>query len=247
MKKNLHGFTLAEVLVCVAIVGITAALVLPGLVSNVSSNVNVGGVARSVELIQNGMANIIQLAQNRSDEDIAPSNLAAIEVQDVLENEDGGFITDDDNLFALTMGIMGTEEAENYTINNIRDYSGNALGNGMLTDTSAYRFKKGNSVIIFQNVPNAGIGEAEDDEVITRIYIDANGNAAPNRIGRDVFLFGLTNIGHLVPAGSEAYNNNIFDENITLYQDTDAGCMQDITNGYACAARIMADKWNIEY
>ena len=247
MKKKLKGYTLAEVLVCVAIVGICAALVAPALFNNTRSAVNINSVARAVELVQNGMVNIMQTAQNNSDDDTAPANLASIQLSDLFEDGGDDYITDDDNLFASTMGIMNIEEVEDYTINNIRDYSGDALGNGLLSDTHAYRFKKGNSVIIFQNVSQNGIANAEDDEVITRIFIDANGAAAPNQIGRDVFLFGLANNGQMVPAGSEAYNNNLFAEELPLYTDEDNGCMENITDGLPCAARIMADGWAMNY
>ena len=247
MKKMILGFTLAEVLICVAIVGIIAALVLPPLVNNTNNNVNVNSVARTVELIQNGFVNIMQEAQSRSEDQTASANLASIRLSDILEDGGDDYITDDDNLFASTMGLMGTEEVNNYNVNNIRDYSGNALGDGLLADTLTYKFKKVNSVVIAQNVADAGIAEAEDDDVITRIFIDANGNGAPNQIGRDIFLFGLTNNGHMVPAGSEAYNKNIFAEEILLYQNANGGCQNNITNGLPCAARIMADKWNINY
>ena len=246
MNKIFKGYTLAEVLICVAIVGIVAAIVAPRLFISADSKINAGSVSRTVELIQNGFVNIMQEVQTRSEDDTMPANLASIQLSDLFEDGSEEYITDNDNLFASTMGLMGTEEADDYTINDIRNYSGNALGNGMLSNTHAYRFKKVNSVVIFQEVPNAGIANAEEDEVITRIFIDANGSATPNQVGRDVFLFGLTNSGHMVPAGSEAYNNNIFADEITLYQEQN-GCQENITDGLPCAARIMADKWNINY
>ena len=244
MKKFFKGYTLTEVLVCVAIVGIAAALVLPSLVNNSRDKVNVATLARAVELIQNGMTNIMQEAQNHSEDDVAAANLASIQLSDIFEDGGDAFITDDDNLFAETRGIMGTELVDDYVINNIRNYSGGALANGMLTNTTAYRFTKTTPVVIFQNVPADNIANAEDDDVITRIFIDANGSSGPNQIGRDVFLFGLTNSGIVVPAGSEAYNKNIFNEEIALYQD---GCGDEITDGLPCAARVMAEKWNINY
>ena len=247
MKKIFRGYTLAEVLICLAIVGIIAAMVLPSLISKAGKNVNANSVARTVELIQNGMANIMQMAQNRNEEGTAPANLASIQLSDIMEDGGDDYITDNDNLFALTMGIMGTEEVEDYNVNNIRDYSGNELEDDLLSDVYTYKFKKVNSVIIFQGITGNRIVNAEDNDVITRIIIDANGPDTPNRVGQDVFLFGLTNSGHMVPAGSDAYNDNIFNEAIVLYQDNNAGCLDNITTGLPCAARLMADGWHINY
>lgn len=240
MKKKFNGYTLAEVLITLAIVGVIAALVVPRLVNNTNNATISSSLARGVELTQNGMANIMMEAQNRSDEEIAPANLASIELRDILGGEDEDYITDGANLFASTMSFMGTEEVNNYNIDSIRNYAGGVLGNGMLTNTHAYKFKKANPVIIFQEVPAAGIADKDNDDIITRIFIDANGSSGPNRTGRDVFLFGLTNSGHMVPAGSAAYEE--FDDNVTA-----GACDNQPGDGLACAARVMADKWNINY
>ena len=247
MRKIFKGYTLAEVLVCVAIVGICAALVAPALFNNTRSAVNINSVARAVELVQNGMVNIMQTAQNNSDDDAAPANLASIQLSDLFEDGGDDYITDDDNLFSETMAYMNIERAEDYNINNIIDYSGDEIGGEAFADMLAYRFKKNNAYIIVQSTTQDGIADAADDDVITRILIDANGPAAPNQIGRDVFLFGLANNGQMVPAGSEAYNNNLFAEELPLYTDEDNGCMENITDGLPCAARIMADGWAMNY
>ena len=81
---------------------------------------------------------------------------------------------------------------------------------------------------------------ADRDTIVARVIIDANGVAAPNRFGEDVFLFGLTNNGTLIPAGSKQYND--FDDNVAV----DA-CADTAGDGLACAARVMADKWEIKY
>ncbi len=244
MKKFSIGYTLAEVLITLGIIGIVAAIVLPRLLGNTSNSVNAASVARAVELTQNGISNIFQEVQNQTNGDTIPENLASIQLRDIFEGGGEEFLTDEDNLFSSTMGLMNTEEVDDYSINNIRNYSGNTLDNTLLENTHAYRFKKTNSVVIFQNIPEAGIANAENDDVIARIFIDANGSAEPNQTGRDVFLFGLTNNGHIVPAGSDAFNKNIFGSSIELFQN---GCQEDIVDGLSCAARIVADKWTINY
>ena len=61
------GFTLAEVLVSMAIVGIVAALVMPALYNNSKKSAMGASLASSVELLQNGMKNIFTETTSRSD------------------------------------------------------------------------------------------------------------------------------------------------------------------------------------
>ena len=96
-------------------------------------------------------------------------------------------------------------------------------------------------VVMFQNVTNNDIVNADNDTIISKVLIDANGVAGPNRFGKDVFLFGLTNAGTLIPAGSEQYND--FDNTIA----TGACSGASVGDGTACAARVMADKWEVKY
>ena len=53
--KNKKGFTLAEVLITLAIIGIVAAMVLPALFSNGKNAANSIALARAVELLQDGV------------------------------------------------------------------------------------------------------------------------------------------------------------------------------------------------
>ena len=244
--KLYKAFTLAEVLIALAIVGIIAALVIPSLATKISTESNMAQLSKSVTLIQNGMGEIFQQAQSHSDEADAIGKLSSIQVKDLFETAPAGasnndYIADDQNLFTLTGGIIGIQTMNNYLINNIKNYDGSNVDANLFSNCETYKFNKNNSVLI---VPNINTGDVNEDKVIAKIFIDINGASAPNRIGTDVFLFGLSNNGILIPAGSEKYNDNVFNENINSYQ-TD--CQNDITTGLSCTARVMADGWKIKY
>ncbi len=236
---NRNGFTLMEMLLTLGIVGIIAAITVPSLVYS-TSNKNLGNaLARSVELIQQGFTNIKAEAQKNSSEGIAFEDLAMIRKSDL--GLDGiAYITDDNSFYNDTRSFLGTEES-NYNINNIKDYRGKDVANNLLSDFTAYKFNKVNTVVMFQNVTNDNIANAENDTIISKVLIDANGSTGPNRFGKDVFLFGLTNAGTLVPAGTEQYND--FDDTVT----TGACNGANVGDGIACAARVMSDKWEIKY
>ena len=234
---NKKGYTLAEVLICIAIVGVVAALTLPKLVNKTNKSTLGATLARTVELTQTGMTNIIQEANRNSEDGNAVVGLSAIQKKDIgLDGED--YIMDDDNYGSLLRGFFDSEDFDDYTIVNIKDYTGADINEVISADLNAFRFKKLNSAVIFQKAQN--LDNADRDTIVARVIIDANGVAAPNRFGEDVFLFGLTNNGTLIPAGSKQYND--FDDNVAV----DA-CADTAGDGLACAARVMADKWEIKY
>lgn len=234
---NKKGYTLTEVLICIAIIGVLTALTLPQFVIKTNKSTLGATLARTVELTQTGMTNIIQEASCNSEDGNSFAGLSAIQKQDIgLDGDD--YIMDDDNYGNLLRGYFDIDDFEGYATANIKDYTGNDINEAISANLNAFRFKKLNSAVIFQTAQN--LGNANRDTIIARVIIDANGVAAPNRFGEDVFLFGLTNSGTLIPAGSRQYFD--FDNNVAV-----DGCANAVGNGLACAARVMADKWEIKY
>ncbi len=245
MKKN--GYTLAEVLVTLGIVGIIAAMVLPALLNNSKNAANGIALARATELVQDGIKTIMVHAQEEHPQDILADTIAALKIQDVFPDGIDGYnqdayLTDDDNLFSATRGLIGLEEVDNYNTGNITHYAGDAA-DGLFNNYEAFRFAKNNAVILYQTNYNVDDNVAADD-ILTRIFIDVNGSEEPNQIGRDVFLFGLANNGILVPAGSEKYND--FDGDVAIYENNDDNVCPD-EDDLACTARVMANGWKIDY
>ena len=242
MKKR--AFTLAETLVTLAIIGIVASLIMPSLRNSIGRDTKALSLARTVELFHNGIGEIFNEVQTKNMESTPPTELNAIQIKDIYNGGSEDYLTDGTNLMDEAQSLMGVEEVTDYNVNLIKNYLENEINGDYTKNVNTYRFKKLNSVVIFQEVPATGIDTASKDVVITRVLIDVNGNKAPNLLGNDVFLFGLTNNGHLIPAGAEAYNNNLFNETIDSYQ---TGCNTTITTGASCTARVMADGWKINY
>lgn len=234
---NKKAYTLTEMILCVGIVGIIAALTIPTLINNTNQSTLTAVLARTFELTQIGMTNIIQEANRNSEDGNPVTGLSAIQKKDIgLDGDD--YIMDDDNYGNLLRGYFDIDDFEGYATANIKDYTGADINEAISADLNAFRFKKLNSAVIFQKAQN--LDNANRDTIVARVIIDANGVAAPNRFGEDVFLFGLTNSGTLIPAGSRQYFD--FDNNV----EVDA-CADTAGNGLACAARVMADKWEIKY
>jgi len=263
MIKNKRGFTLGEVVVTIGIIGVVAALTIPQIAKYNSSITNGAAVSRGVQAIETGLANVFAIAQKRTSDNNAglTNSISALKVKDILDetSDKETYLTKGTQLFGLTRGIMGTKDISSKStyLTSIRNYNDNnaALDNSQRTNALALCFGKNKFIVITLPIDDAQITtylskntsytDLPSDAVIEKIYIDANGTDNPNRLGQDVFLFGLTDSGKMVPAGSQAYNNNIFNETIPLY--TTACNKTTVTDARACSARLVHDNWKIKY
>lgn len=232
---NKKGFTLAEVLITLGVIGLVAALTLPSMYNNYQKALIGKTLARSVELVEQGMLNIRQEAQLNSETGATFETLSSIKKSD-LGLSGSSYITDSNAFYNSTKSFLGTENSD-YDVTNISAFAGN-LDTNLKSLYTAYKFNKLNAIVAFQNKTGT---TTSNDSIISRVIIDANGAAKPNTFGKDVFIFGLTNSGTLIPAGTQKYAD--FDSKIPA-----DGCSgSSVGNGTACAARVMADKWEIKY
>lgn len=232
---NKKGFTLAEVLITLGVIGLVAALTLPSMYNNYQKALIGKTLARSVELVEQGMLNIRQEAQLNSETGDTFETLSSIKKSD-LGLSGNVYITNDNAFYNSTKSFLGIENSD-YDVTNISAFAGN-LDTNLKSLYTAYKFNKLNAIVAFQNKTGT---TTSNDSIISRVIIDANGAAKPNTFGKDVFIFGLTNSGTLIPAGTQKYAD--FDSKIPA-----DGCSgSSVGNGTACAARVMADKWEIKY
>ena len=74
-------------------------------------------------------------------------------------------------------------------------------------------------------------------------FIDVNGsNKLPNMAGKDLFFFYINSNGFIKP-----YGDNWGLERISSATENNACNLKAPLGGYACAARIMAEGWKINY
>lgn len=232
---NKKGFTLAEVLITLGVIGLVAALTLPSMYNNYQKALIGKTLARSVELVEQGMLNIRQEAQLNNETGDTFETLSSIKKSD-LGLSGSSYITDSNAFYNSTKSFLGIENSD-YDVTNISAFAGN-LDTNLKSLYTAYKFNKLNAIVAFQNKTGT---TTNNDSIISRVIIDANGAAKPNTFGKDVFIFGLTNSGTLIPAGTQKYAD--FDSKIPA-----DGCSgSSVGNGTACAARVMADKWEIKY
>ena len=249
MKNIKKGFSLAEVLIAIAIVGVIAAINIPTVVSETQNRKMAAALGRNVEAIETGCQLILQQASEISERrgDGVVNGIWEVRINDIdssaqsdrlLNNNNGNLFSDiTSNFFNTVLRTLN-----NYNVSGINGGTASPPRN-QLASNYAISSKFG-SIYGYSYNHEANFDNL-NDPIVAFIYIDVNAASAPNRYGRDIFLFGLTDSCHMVPAGTpriRAMNNSIPLEN------TSAGCVGDNpSNGLSCTSRVVRNGYRIDY
>ena len=222
--KIKNGFTLAEVLITLGIIGVVAALTLPAINQKYKEKQTVVAVKKAYsEFSQaylmtaqeyDSLVNLVD--KNKSLKANAlktyqevTKNMKKVKTCDVVRNCMG------DKYYSIT-GV------ENSDVGNSNNYN---IQSGILAD--------GTSFWIVSNIRNNGTYNGQ-------IFVDINGHKRPNRLGVDAFLFIVLENGKVVPNGIEMpelndwYSRGNYKAcNITS---------KDKYNGYGCTALLLKNE-----
>ena len=221
MKKNKKGFTLAEILVTLGIVGVIAALVILQ-ISKVNDKTFEPTRERTINVLQEGFAKLLHQAQQGND-DAMTTMLSAITYRDLRIEHNPNTLAivqpGTTNLFDQCQGQLGivpvqmTAAERTAYLNSMHWLNAQNQEQSLITKyprlrtAVVYKFAKINSVIIVE--PFVG-NFANEHAVIARIFIDADGTEgrnlldAPNQSKRgDIGVYGLGNDGFIYRDNSE--------------------------------------------
>ena len=254
-----RGFTLAEVLITLGVIGVVAAITMPTLIKNYQKHVWVNQLKKSVSTIENGF----KLAM-ANDEVMELENTKLIQSMGESGSRDNeAFFNEFKKYFkVIKIRESGFDEMEGYKTLSGVDMSGlnDAISNGIyFADGSLLIMKLTGDVsklspVMCNNAKSLGGNLCE--EINTAYFdIDVNGDKKPNQFGRDRFGFILGNNGRLYPiAGKDnalfieqkdlAINSNYWKASPFYNCNTSGGGMY---NGLSCAARIMENGWKMDY
>ncbi len=224
MKR--YGFTLAEVLITLAVIGIVAALTIPNVVRNYQKTQTVVQLKK----VYSALANTTNLAI---------ADHGPMEGWEFGEHHSPQAAEDFVNTYLIpylkvskNCGINTTEacEIKRRTLNQ---------SNYVVIGSGYTRFFLNDGTIISGSIYNT------DTDKRLIIYIDINGKKGPDTLGKDVFEFNYwvyntspKVIGRFLPVG-------IFSPRETLIlNSTSTSCTKSGTGAY-CAALIMQDGWKI--
>lgn len=244
MKKL--GFTLAEVLIALGIIGVISALSLPTFMSGVHNKTHAAKLAAAVSEYENifGMMlsreNMVDLEDTELGTAISSSNASGINQAYAKYSKISSNSTSFSGLGYTEKGVM-------------KNIQGSAV-----TDFSFISAIKSNSgaVIFFTGGADNSQTEAQAVAVgagantkTSGIYIDVNGAESPNQYGRDVFAFVLGGNGVLYPYGSltASFLNKVSNNPVWTGTDSTYGCKSGTYNGLGCTSRLIEENYVMKY
>ena len=223
IKKLFLGFTLAELIVAMAIVGSVAALTLPTVITNHQNKVMQISLQKAYRDLENNL------------EELYASNYKTGFYQSKLTSVSG--ITDFlNNYYSISQKCSTTPQP---------CFAASYVSLNALSTETAFSCEGGTSVQLKDNtaiciIPATPAQEAKDanpdtgedaqeakDAVPANVYVDVNGNEPPNIGGRDMFNFQIDNF-------------SIVDNN------TKQGCAASAF-GAGCLNKIIEANWKVKY
>lgn len=177
MKK---GFTLAEVLITIGIIGVVATLTIPSLVTSYRKKIYVTQLQRSYNEVSNALMHLM-----------AEENAESLSETSLTTDPDK-FIKN--YLRIKKTGFEGFYGSSYNSISGYATYTYNSFGKYMSPDNCA-TMNTGAGICIGNYDKGSGYGI---------IVVDTNGKGGPNVYGRDLFYFKYFNNGEV---GSTTYGD----------------------------------------
>lgn len=238
-----RGFTLAEILITLGIIGIVAAMTIPTLVANGKNQANASTLSSTISDIENALT--VMLA-NESAEDLSETN--------AFSN------TDDFDTFVNYLNNyikISATEADNKTFYTNAGYSAPVYLDNTTSVPTGYNtvMLKNGAIIAFNLSPSA----VKDEDAVEKnglpnkiasISIDVNGASKPNICGRDFFAFEIGANGTLYPYGGREVSiyTNGDTSAIWTNEDGDYPCTNAVKSlGQGCTARLIQNNFKMDY
>ena len=191
MKK---GFTLAEVLITLGIIGVVAAMTLPALVQNYQAKVLSTQLKKQYGIITNIMQKMNYDLGGFKVTDFSYHTFAPMFKKYLINTRDCGNVNCED------MGHTNEETGMVRVSNNYKTYTNNDLQN--------IRFDDGQVII-----SDGALFLIENEQnILIFVSVDVNGiKKRPNRWGQDLFTFQIFDNGKVLPMGHPDTRYNSID------------------------------------
>ena len=212
-----RGFTLAEVLITLGIIGVVVAMTLPALVNRTQGKELETGLQKAYSVIQNAL-NKMNYDEGQIVNNANYPAQAFIKVfkQYFKVSKDCGNESCESNFV--------DEDGTTRVSQNYKTYTNKRMQNSLLDDGQVFI-----SDGMFIMVENMSGGK------LLLITVDVNGyNKKPNRWGHDLFTFQVMDNGKLLPMGADGTQYNTED----YCSPTSTGT----TNGIGCTYRALTEK-----
>lgn len=230
MKKL--GFTLAEVLICIGIIGVVAMLTLPALMSDVKKHQVGPALAKAINTL-------------RTTNDFAIQQYNARDLIEIMETEGEAETQYFECVLTKFMQFDKITNPKNYkNFDKVSAYNViNAKPNGYQTKDgmSFYRPTPSNPKSLSST---AHLGKGYSGKYYV-VYVDINGpHKKPNNLGRDVFQLWVDTKGVVIPYGGAAHKAYTGSTDGILWH---TACMKEVSDAEACAGSVVDNAYKVVY
>ena len=237
MKK--FGFTLAEVLITLGIIGVVAALTAPALVQNAGTSKIGPTLAKISATLENAHEQLLH------DEE-------ATDLSKVTDNETDKYFE------MLSKYVSGSSyETDEFSADNFEpafELYDSTPSQVVWDKFKEFHFADNISLLIWiygdTNLDAAIQPKGSFKGDFATMYVDTNGfQSKPNTLGKDIFLFNIDKSGQVVPVGSHTYAWLKDDDTLEYTaKEGDYACNDEVvTKGYGCAGSILDNNLKVIY
>ena len=255
MRKK--GFTIAEVLVTMAVVGIIVALTIPTFVDNTKKRTWANSLSTSVTNLETSLKALLMRENVYSLYDTTMMK----NVGNTLNNSSS---TSTLNKFSAGLGEVlaiskSYQKCENCYTKKIK-----SISNTEISYFNAAGFEGKNAAVYWFNInktTNLQNAKEQEDihtyggnlyELFAELYIDVNGAKKPNTVGRDIFRFYVGTDGTVYPYGGPDASIYLTNSTNKTWDSSSAGEYKCLDNnigspGYGCTARLIENRYKMDY
>ena len=242
MKILKKGFTLAEVLITLGVIGVIASVTMPALKADIDKNIMAQSLRTNVSVLKSGFA---QMKAKEDVDDIRDTNLwgdliseevsadSDEDIKDQVKKQFGKYF----KIEKMTSGVPSKVSIYNLQLS--ADSTMNKYVRFYMANSAAYNF-------IFYPASYTPNCDKEFCNPVADLILDVNGDKGPNIYGKDIYRFYIGETGDLYPYGGEAVNE--YKSDINLWSDS-SECVGKSPkgNGFSCTARVMEEGYSINY
>ncbi len=253
MKK--HGFTLAEILITLGIIGVVAALTAPSLVQNAGSAKVGPTLAKVKTTIEVANEQLMHDRELNSLASLSKPNSGTVNYVPTVEHHMDEYV---DAVAAYMKGVAVIDVSYSPAPTYINGDPISALGshtNHTGTESKGLMLSNGTTVNFsdrFSVLRGEGIYRRKGSYNGTKAeaVVDINGpTVGPNVVGKDLFVFVLDDSGVLVPVGGAQFKY-LLGDNYYSWEATegDFACNEDVIGtGVGCAGAIFDNNLKVTY
>lgn len=245
-KKKLLAFTLVEILMTVAILGVIAAITIPPLVKNYQRAIYATALKKAYSLINQQLQKITADADCKKDLDCTGLFDATTTTQSFGDEFVKHFKAFNNCGINADRDCWAQDANDNFdgTSSTINHYDSNADYKFLTVDGMSIRLINYAESI---GAPNCTTSYSTGElgymtEVCGELWVDVNGLQKPNYRGRDIFAFWITN-----GKGALLYPQGGIDDSHVGWWNTGNHCSSAEKSGEFCTGKIMENGWIMDY